>query len=205
MTRMSTPSLVLFDLDGVLVGYDHARRMAHMGAALGRTPEAVFAALFESGLEPRYDDGLLTTHEYLAALGELLGCTVDRATWSAARLAGMACTEASCARILGIARHCDVAVLTNNGPMVVDLLPEAMPQLFPLLADRVFCSAAMRVSKPSREAFLIPLQRLGHPPQDTLFLDDNLANVEGARMAGLHAEHIARAGDFDAILAAYRL
>jgi len=202
---MRSPSLVLFDLDGVLVEYSHARRMAHMGTALGRTPEAVFSALFDSGLEPRYDDGLLDNDAYLAALGEVLDCIVDRDTWSAARLAGMSCTEVTCARILAVARRCEVAVLTNNGAMVLDLLPQAMPRLFPLFEGRVFCSAAMGASKPSREAFLIPLERLGHAPGDTLFLDDNRANVEGARAAGLHAEHVAGPGEFDAIFARYGL
>lgn len=202
---MAKPSLVLFDLDGVLVGYDHARRMAHLGAALDRSPEAVFAATFESGLEQRYDAGALATNDYLAGLGALLGCRVDRATWSAARLAGMSCTEAICACILEIARHCEVAVLTNNGPMVVDLLPQAVPRLFPLLEGRVFCSAVLGVAKPARESFLLPLQRLGHAPRDTLFLDDNPANVAGARRAGLRAEHIAAPGDFAQALRAHGL
>ena len=87
MPTPAPPSLVLFDLDGVLVEYSHARRMAHMGAALDRDPADIFAALFESGLEARYDAGLLTTDAYLAELGAMLGCTVDAATWSAARIA----------------------------------------------------------------------------------------------------------------------
>jgi putative hydrolase of the HAD superfamily len=202
---MQPPSLVLFDLDGVLAAYSHARRMAHLGEALGRTPEHVMAAVFDSGLEPRYDEGVLSTDEYLAGIGDILGCTVDGDAWRASRLAGMSCTDASCTRVLELARHCEIAVLTNNGQMVVDLLPQAMPRLFPLLDGRVFCSAAMRRSKPSPDAFLHVLQRLGHAPGNTLFLDDNRVNVEAARATGLHAEHIETPGEFDAILVAYGL
>lgn len=194
------PSLVLFDLDGVLVEYSHARRMAHMGAALDRDPAAIFAALFESGLEARYDAGLLSTEDYLAELGTMLGCSVDAVTWSAARIASMTCTDATCARVASLAGRCEVAVLTNNGLLIPDLLPQAFPQLFPQLEGRVFCSAALGVSKPSPEAFLRTLKRLGHAPGDALFLDDNLPNVEGARKVGMRAEHVARPGNIDTIL-----
>lgn len=202
MPTPAPPSLVLFDLDGVLVEYSHARRMAHMGAALDRDPAAIFAALFESGLESRYDAGLLTTDAYLAELGAMLGCTVDAATWSAARIASMTCTDATCARVASLAGHCEVAVLTNNGLLIPDLLPQAFPQLFPQLEGRVFCSAALGVSKPEPDAFLRVLERLGHAPANALFLDDNRYNVEGARNIGMRAEHVVRPGEFDAILSA---
>ena len=69
----SHPSLVLFDLDGVLVAYDRPGRIAHLGAALGREPERVQAALFGSTqLEDRYDSGVLSTDEYLSELGDAL-------------------------------------------------------------------------------------------------------------------------------------
>ena len=37
------PSLVLFDLDGVLVSYSHRIRMETLGAAIGRDPDVVFS------------------------------------------------------------------------------------------------------------------------------------------------------------------
>jgi len=34
-------------------------------------------------------------------------------------------------RVASLAGHCEVAVLTNNGLLIPDLLPQAFPQLFP--------------------------------------------------------------------------
>ena len=201
----SPPSLVLFDLDGVLVAYDRPRRMQHLGAATGRSADEVYAALFESGLEDRYDAGAIATGDYLATLSDALGCDIDRATWGAARTAAMTCTPATCARIAQLATQCDVAVLTNNGPLIAEILPTALPTLFPTLEGRVFCSGTLGASKPAAEVYLRVVERLGHVPQRTLFLDDNQANVEGARAAGLFAEHVAHPGEFDAILSAYGL
>ncbi|BCT92674.1 hypothetical protein LYSHEL_16980 [Lysobacter helvus] len=199
----AAPSLVLFDLDGVLVAYDRRRRMEHLGAALGRDPDRVYAALFESGLEARYDAGEIDTAQYLAALGEALDHPVDPAAWHAARAASMDCTPETCARVATLATRCDIAILTNNGPLVIDALPHALASLFQ--PDRIFGSGALHLAKPAPEVFRKVVAHLGHAPHAALFLDDNHDNVEGARAAGLLAEHVARAGEFDAILARYAL
>jgi len=199
----AAPSLVLLDLDGVLVAYDHRRRMEHLGAAIGRDPDRVYAALFDAGLEARYDAGEIDTTHYLAELGDALDHPVDPEAWRAARAASMDCTPGTCARIAALAQRCDIAILTNNGPLVLDALPQALTALFK--PGRIFCSGALRMAKPSIAVFRHVVAHLGHAPHATLFLDDNHDNVEGARAAGLHAEHVARPGAFDAILARYAL
>ena len=197
------PSLVLFDLDGVLVSYSHRIRMETLGAAIGRDPEAVFAALFDTGLESRYDAGLLTTDDYMAALSDVLGCNVDTPNWLAARSASMQCTQSTCEAIAALAGRADVAVLTNNGPLVLDSLPAHLTTVIP--RERIFCSHVLGVSKPAPIAFLRVVETLGHDPQRTLFLDDNYANVEGARSAGLQAEQVHAPGEFATILRDYKL
>ncbi|KGQ18292.1 HAD-superfamily hydrolase [Lysobacter dokdonensis DS-58] len=195
------PSLVLFDLDGVLVSYSHAVRCETLGAALRRTPDAVFSALFDTGIEPRYDAGLLDDDAYLAALSAALGREVERAHWLAARSASMQCEPATCARIAALAGSADVAILTNNGPLVIDSLPAQLREAIP--RDRIFCSNALRISKPAPAAFLRVVETLGHAPHRTLFLDDNFANVAGARSAGLQAEQVQAPGEIAGILRDY--
>ena len=197
------PSLVLFDLDGVLVSYSHQVRVETLGAAIGRAPEVVFSALFDTGIEPRYDAGLLDDAAYLAALSATLGCEVEVAQWLAARSASMRCDPATSARIAALAGRADVAVLTNNGPLVLDSLPSHLADAIP--RDRIFCSHVIGVSKPAPAAFLRVVETLGHAPHRTLFLDDNFANVEGARSVGLQAEQVHAPGDIAGILRDYGL
>ena len=198
-----TPSLVLFDLDGVLVSYSHRIRMETLGAAIGRAPEAVYAALFDAGLESRYDAGLITGDDYMAALSDVLGCRVATEDWLAARSASMMCAQDTCDRIAALTGRADVAVLTNNGPLVLDSLPGHLVTVIP--RERIFCSHVLGVSKPAPVAFLQVVETLGHAPERTLFLDDNYANVEGARSAGLQAELVEAPGDFAGILRDYGL
>ena len=199
------PSLVLFDLDGVLVDYDRTARVRHLAASLGADEAAVHAALFGSGLEDRFDAGHVETGAYLQALGDALGSRVDRATWAAARGAAMRLDPALPPLLARIARRCDVALLTNNGGLLLDCLPELLPALVDALGGRLLCSARLGASKPDSRVFHAALEAMGHAADATLFVDHSTANVEGARHAGLMAEHVASPHELPATLARYGL
>lgn len=75
------------------------------------------------------------------------------------------------------------------------------------LLDGEFYSWELRLAKPDPAYFTTVLGRLGARPDEVLFVDDNAANVEGARSVGLEAdvwsyredvsvlrEHLARRG-----------
>jgi HAD superfamily hydrolase (TIGR01509 family) len=54
--------------------------------------------------------------------------------------------------------------------------------------DRVIASFHVGHRKPETQIFQATAQLIGHAPADLLFIDDLVANVEGARAAGYHAE-----------------
>jgi putative hydrolase of the HAD superfamily len=184
------PQLLLFDLDGVLVHYDRARRWNALGAALGLPAETVHAAIIGGGIEFRYDRGELDSRAYLEACSVALGVEVTDKVWIAARQGAMTVPEEVSRTVTMLARQAEVGVLTNNGPMVIDLIPILMPNIWHLLNGRVLSSAHFGIEKPAPRVYELAIERLGHRPERTLFFDDNLENVAGARAAGLLAEHV---------------
>ena len=50
-----------------------------------------------------------------------------------------------------------------------------------------FISSDLKMMKPAPEFYRYVIQRIGLPPQEILFIDDNKANVDGARAVGLDA------------------
>jgi putative hydrolase of the HAD superfamily len=60
---------------------------------------------------------------------------------------------------------------------------------------RQFLSFEMGRRKPEREAFERIATELALPPDRILFFDDSLANVEGARAAGMQAVHVRSPAD----------
>ncbi len=197
---MSRPALVLFDLDEVLVGYDHAARVAHLARATGTSAEAAHEALYTSGFERDADRGLFDGPQTLAEFSRRLGADVTLEVWIAARRAAMQPRPDVQAIARAAARQAQVAILTNNGLLLRDHLHAMHPPLFPLFAGRVFCSAQFRLSKPDPAIYRACLAELDVAPADALFIDDKADNAKGARKAGLHAHHFTGADGLRAAL-----
>ncbi|MCL1552868.1 HAD-IA family hydrolase [Xanthomonas nasturtii] len=184
------PSLLLLDFDGVLAHYARPRRMAALAAAAGCAPQRVHEVLFVQGLERAYDAGTIDTQTYLAQLSQGLGHTVDRAAWVAARIAACRADPSVVAQVLAVSATTAVAVLTNNGPLMMDAIERIVPPLFPLLRGRVLCSGTLGGRKPDVQVYQRALAQLGQRAERTLFVDDLFVNVRGARAAGLHADTV---------------
>lgn len=177
---------VLFDLDGVLADYDRDVRIATLARRLDRDDDAVRGAIYGSGIEDAADAGLLDTNAYLAALGRELDSRVEADAWVEARRAATSVRSPMLSLAADLqARGITVAVLSNNGTLMAERWADITPALFPLFDDRAFCSAQLGAAKPSPTAYRRCLDALAIAPQATLFVDDDAANVAGARDAGL--------------------
>jgi len=196
---------VLFDLDGVLADYDKRVRVEHLASAIGRSPQAVHAAIYASGIEEAGDSGALDTAAYLGALGEYLGCPVGAAAWVAARRAATTVRPEVLDLARNVAHRVPVALLTNNGQLMAETLPQIVPELFPLFTGRAFAAAQFGAAKPETTAYLGCLSALGVAPAATLFIDDSAANVRGAQQAGLQAHHYQTLEGLKQVLAGFGL
>ncbi len=185
----AAPALVLFDLDGVLVHYDHEARLASLARSTGKSAGEVKAALFDSGLEADSDRGRYTAQGQSDELARRLGAPVTLENCVRARAASMSIFPEMLTIASEISRSAGVAILTNNGLMVRDYLPQICPPLFPLFSARVFCSAQFKIEKPDPDIYRRCLAALGIAEERAIFVDDKLANVEGATRAGMMGHH----------------
>lgn len=184
---MRRPALVLFDLDGVLVHYEHAPRVRVLAERCGARAEAVTAALFDSGLEREADLGRTDTEGLLATLSAALGVPVTLEDCIAARAAAMQPMPGVPDLLNHLSASVQLAVLTNNGLMLRRHFAAICPALAPFFQDRVFCSAQFGLAKPDPDIYRRCLAALGVAPADALFFDDKPDNAKGARRAGLMA------------------
>ncbi len=202
---MSRPALVLFDLDDVLVGYDHAKRLAALSERTGATPKVAHRALFTAGVEKAADAGELDVAGTLAALSAELGAPVTLEDWISSRSEAMSPRPEVLALAQAAAEVAQVAILTNNGLLLRDHLDRMHPPLFPLFSGKVYCSAQFRRRKPDPAIYLDCLAALGVAPADALFIDDKVANANGARAAGLRAHHYQGSSGLRSALQTHRL
>jgi len=189
VTEPAPPALVLFDLDGVLVRYDRARRLQALAARTGASVAAVRIALFDSGLEAETDVGRWSPADYAAELGRRLGSEVSLADCIAARRDAMRADDNVLALARAAARRARLAILTNNGPFLTDHLEAMCPPLFPLFAGAVHGAGHYGIAKPDPRVFHACARALRAEPARMLFVDDSPDNVDGARRAGIEAVH----------------
>lgn len=95
------------------------------------------------------------------------------------------------------ARGKRVYLLSNYNGVSFRRLKERYAERFATL-DGECISDAYHLLKPEPAIYRTLIEAFALTPQRTLFLDDTLANVEGAMRAGLHGFHVNEAGKMDA-------
>ena len=67
----------------------------------------------------------------------------------------------------------DVALLTNNGALLLEALPELVPEVCALIPGRMHASCEFGARKPEPEVFRRLVARHGVAPERALFIDDD--------------------------------
>ncbi len=183
-------STLLFDLDGVLCQYDLSVRLDVLSALTGRAPEDIRTAIWSSGFEDDADAGVFATGSaYLDAFAERLGYPITRDEWADARRRSMTPYPEMLDLVARLRCQYTVAVLTNNVPLLREMMPEIFPEISDLFGDRVFFSCDMRLAKPDPEIYRQVAQKLRVACESCVFVDDKTENAKGASAAGMLGIH----------------
>jgi len=194
---------LLFDLGGVIIEIDFERVWARWARDACRPVDAIRRPIgrFEPYL--RYECGAVTLEEYF----ESLRAAMDVALTDEQLLAGW--NEIFVGEMRGIA-----ALLERLRPRIplyafsnTNRAHEAFwsVEYAPVLSHfrQVFVSSTIGLRKPDKPAFDHVVGEMGVPASSILFFDDSLENVEGARAAGLKAEHVRNTAEIAAALKRY--
>jgi len=199
---MSEPvEALLFDLGGVVTEVDFARVTSRWAAHAGCDPALVAARYSHDEAYEKHERGEIDAAAYFAALRRSLGIDLSDAQfldgWNAlfgGPIPGAtAWIEQACAGLPTYAfSNTNRAHTAHWRPLYAEILKPFR---------RVFLSSEIGLRKPDREAFAFVAREMGVPMPRILFFDDMLANVEGARAAGLQAVHVRSNADVTAALA----
>jgi glucose-1-phosphatase len=85
-----------------------------------------------------------------------------------------------------------VGLLSNAFPEARSSLGQRFPKFFDMFDVSVF-SAEVGMAKPEPRIYKAILERLDVAPQEAVFVDDFIENVEGARAVGMQAVHFRNA------------
>jgi FMN phosphatase YigB (HAD superfamily) len=183
--ELNSPEVLLFDFGGVLIEIDFDRVFARW-AALAGVDAALVKQRFDHGeAYQQHERGEIDAAAYFQALRTTLEIDLTDADFEDGwqQVFGPE-IEATVALLPKLATRIPIHLFSNTNRMHFDYWSKRYARaLAPL--DRWFISSQMGLRKPERAAFAHVAGELGVEPGRILFLDDTLANVEGARAAGV--------------------
>lgn len=187
---------LLLDLGGVLIDVDYLAAARAFGQ-LGFTRfDALFSKAKQDHLFDGFETGAISPTEFRQRIRELLGAPLSDAQvdacWNA--MLGSIPPE-RIALVQRLKERYQVLLLSNTNAIHVPAFEaiaareNGIPDLKALFHGAYY-SCGIGLRKPDAAAFRHVLEKHGADPARTLFIDDSIQHVEGARKAGLHAEHL---------------
>lgn len=188
MALVSSYQGFIFDYGGVLVSHQTDQDQARM-AEIAKIPKDLFTELYWSE-RLDYDKGVLSCVEYWDGLAQRAGTAVtaqaieklvefDNVSW-------MHFDSAMWEWIDQLrAAGKPVAMLSNMPRELGEALKTQTEKLG--CFDQVTLSYEVHSVKPEPAIYEHCLEGLGTSPEQTLFLDDRMANVQGAELLGIRA------------------
>ena len=183
---MSIQAIIL-DFGGVLVRLEDPRGQREWEARLGLEPGAFFDLVFGSEISARAMVGEISEAELWQHLADRLGLEVadlqnlQRDFWSGERL------NVELVRFIRTLRpHYKTAILSNAWS---DAREALLHFGLDCEVDTLIISAEEGLAKPDPRIYTLAAERLGVQPEQAVFLDDLIENVEGARAVGMRAVH----------------
>jgi len=187
---------ILLDLGGVLIDVDyHATARAFRD--LGHPDfERLYSKAQQDHLFDGFETGALTPAQFRDRIRQVLdpalSDAVIDANWNA--MLGSVPPE----RIQLVHRlkeRYQVLLLSNTNAIHVPAFETIIAREngitdFKQLFHGAYYSCEIGLRKPDAPSFLHVLAKHGADPARTLFIDDSIQHVHGARKAGLHAEHL---------------
>lgn len=181
---------IVFDIGGVLVDLDTKACVDVFIDSMGfEKITDILDPSHQKGIFGNFEEGLVSADEFRAWVLERSrpGCRpedVDRCMW--ALLVGM--NPDTAAAVKSVAGRYPLYLLSNNNPINMQRCHAVLAENG--LADAFtgeFISCDMKMLKPSAQFYNEVVRRLGLAPEEILFIDDSISNVEGAKAVGINA------------------
>lgn len=187
---------ILLDLGGVLIDVDY-HATARAFKASGFTDfDSLYSKAKQDHLFDGFETGSLSPAQFRDRIRELHGSDITDDhiddCWNA--MLGSVPAE-RIALVERLKSRYQVLLLSNTNAIHVPAFSAIIAREngisdFKALFHGAYYSSEMGHRKPDAEAYLHVLRAHNALPTRTLFIDDTPHHVEGARTAGLHAEHL---------------
>ena len=180
---------IFFDIGGVLIDINPERTYQYISDSADLDINTV-KELFPWDAHDKYERGMINNEDWFTAYKEALPqpcCLKSSDFWNAWRL--LLGEEKNTIKILeDLNNKYSIWLLSNTNPKHVQDEIE-IRYLFPRLVNGAVYSFDVGVRKPEKKIYEIAMQKADAKPQECLFIDDLIENIQAAELVGIKGIH----------------
>lgn len=184
---------LIIDLGGVLYAIDVQNSIRAFARLMGGKPqdlEHVIHQMHHNPVWQEFEKGTIGKNEFRNGIRKSLGVSCENAdiddAWNALLIGPI---EGRAEGLRNLAKKYRLILLSNTNSIHFEYLsPLAQSILEPF--EELFLSFQMGARKPDPEIYLQVIKDSHLSPEGTLFIDDSMVNITGARAVGLKAHHV---------------
>lgn len=187
---------IIFDLGGVILNIDYELPVRNFEKLGVRNFQQYYSQAAQTGLFDNFETGKINTAEFLKQVGLATGSLLDDDAITEAWNSILLDLPAHRLQLLQkIAEHHRIFLLSNTNEMHISSVNEYLQREYGISSlnpyfEKVYYSYEVGMRKPDAEVFEFVLRDAGLNAGSTLFIDDSVQHIEGARGVGLNAYHL---------------
>ena len=182
MRSLKRPSLLLFDLGGVLYTLDYDRTWGRLQRSCGKSYDDIKGILYDDSFI-RFEKGNLSPRRYFTGVCLRLGCKMSYKQFKETFNAFLIKREEMFGLLLSLSRTVHIHFLSNTNAINAELLKEDLS----VFRAGSTLSFETGFRKPEPEIYTIALNRTGVSADDAVFIDDFDENVRAAEAMGIRS------------------
>ncbi len=192
---------LIFDLGGVIINLDTAKTFEAFSSLSGKPVQELKKAAAETTFFNEYEKGFLSDEQFREELKAFLGKDIHNHEIDAAWNAMLLDIPQQKFTLLETLRDTHrLFLLSNTNNIHLQCFNQIVKDATGLPAidsffERAYYSHLMKMRKPDAEIFIQVLNENNLQADESLFMDDNIDNIEGARKVGIKTSHIAHPND----------
>ena len=176
---------VYFDLGKVMVNFDHQIAVQNLGRLSGCGAETIDDAVFGSGLQDRYETGLVDSATYAATVNQSLGTSLSTDEITEAVSAIFTLNEPILTALEMLDRAgIPMGVLSNTCEAHWEWIVRRGWKIPGNWFREIVLSYEVQSMKPNSKIYEVCEQKAACEPGDIFFTDDRQENIEAAQARG---------------------
>lgn len=184
---------VIFDLGNVLVNIDLKTLYYGFDKILDRSENEVI--LFKEKILPLYETGKISTNEFLSSFEPYL--KKGYSTTDLIPIWNSVIHDFPAERLLfvrNLKKHFTISILSNINDLHANYFDSKFMDWFGVKFqnefDNIFYSHEIALRKPTRECYEFVINNIHSKPNEVVFVDDLIENVNAAKEIGINAKHL---------------